>query len=195
MYLLYDVLQLKQSSLGNTLLVKHKKWSSTKDDIASLTVIQLQDAAKAVANRQFIQNPIIRRLLRDLTAIGFSVPLSHSQKLMMRSQIRGLIARYGMPAFWLTINPSDLRNPLVLKLAEIECPEDILPAANAAIHHAIVTSNLVAVAQFFDHICKGIFNGLLCSQTGKIGILGKVSNHFGVIETNGRGMLHLHTLV
>ena len=100
-----------------------------------------------------------------------------------------------MPAFWLTINPSDLRNPLVLKLAGIECPEDILPAANASIHHAIATSNLVTVAQFFDHICKRIFNGLLCSQTGKIGILGKVSNHFGVIETNDHGMLHLHALV
>ena len=160
-----------------------------------MTVIQLQDAAKVVANRQFIQNPIIRRLLRDLTAIGFSVPLSHSQKLMMRSQIRGLIAQYGMPAFWLTINPSDLRNPLVLKLAGIECLEGALPAANAAIRHAIATSNPVAVAQFFDHICKRIFNGFLCSQTGKIGILGKVSNHFGVIETNGRGMLHLHALV
>ena len=29
----------------------------------------------------------------------------------------------------------------------------------------------------------------------KIGILGQVSNHFGVIETNGRGMLHSHALV
>jgi hypothetical protein len=83
MYLLYDVLQLRQSSLGNTLLVKRQKWRSTKDDIASLTFEQLQDAARAVANGQIIENPIIRRLLRDLTAIGFSVPLSHSQKLMM----------------------------------------------------------------------------------------------------------------
>jgi hypothetical protein len=42
---------------------------------------------------------------------------SFSQKLKMRSKIRGMIARYGMPAFWITINPSDLRNPLVIHLA------------------------------------------------------------------------------
>ena len=43
--------------------------------------------------------------------------------------------------------------------------------------------------------CKGIFDGLLGSNTGRVGILGQVANHFGVVETNGRGMLHLHALV
>jgi hypothetical protein len=32
----------------------------------------------------------------------------------MRAEIRGLLVREGMPAFWMTINPSDLQNPLVL---------------------------------------------------------------------------------
>jgi hypothetical protein len=146
MYLLYDVLQLRGSSLGHSLLVKRQSWRSVKNDIASLTVEQLQDAAKAVANGEVIDDPIIQRLQRDLTTIGMQVPESFSQKLKMRSQIKGLIARYGMPAFWLTINPSDLRNPLVLILAGVEYPADTLPKANAAIHHATATSNLVAVA-------------------------------------------------
>src|SRR5438045_337225 len=195
MYLLYDVLQLRASTLGNTLLVKRQDWMSTKEDITSLTVDQLQDAAKSVANGQSIDNPIIQRLQRDLTTIGMRVPESFSQKLKMRSKIRGLITRYGMPAFWMTINPSDLRNPLVLILAGVECPEHILSRTNAAIRHATATSNPVAVAQFFNHICKGIFKSLLRSHTGEIGILGEVENYFGVVETNGRGMLHLHALI
>ena len=28
-----------------------------------------------------------------------------------------------------------------------------------------------------------------------MGILGHISNHFGVVETNGRGMLHMHALI
>ena len=48
MYLLYDVLQLRSSSLGNTLLVKRRNWKAAEDDIASLTVDQLEDAAKTV---------------------------------------------------------------------------------------------------------------------------------------------------
>lgn len=100
-----------------------------------------------------------------------------------------------MPAFWITINPSDLRNPLVLILAGVEFSGDVFAAANAAIREAIATSNPIAVAEFFYYVCKAIFDGLLASNTGYVGILGDVSNYYGVVETNGRGMLHLHALV
>ena len=50
MYFLYDVLQLRASSLGNAILVKRRNWRSAEQDIASLTGDQLGGAAKAVAN-------------------------------------------------------------------------------------------------------------------------------------------------
>jgi hypothetical protein len=50
------------------------------------------------------------------------------------------------------------------------------------------------VAQFFHHFASGVFDVLLAAGKDKTGILGDVSNYFGVAETNGRGM-HLHTLV
>jgi helitron helicase-like protein/PIF1-like helicase len=195
MYLIYDVLQLRRSSLGNSLLVKRRDWESAERDIASLTVDQLQEAAKAVSEGRLVENPTIQRLQRSILTIGMQVPESFAQKVKRRSEIKGLIARYGMPAFWLTINPSDLKNPLVLRLAGITYSADALPAATAAIRQATATSNPVAVAQFFHHTCKGVFNGLLGTDTGRTGILGEIANHFGVVETNGRGMLHLHGLV
>ncbi|OKO94694.1 ATP-dependent DNA helicase pfh1 [Penicillium subrubescens] len=194
MYLLYDVIQLRKSSMGNGFLVKRQNWQSTMNDIASLTVNQLQDAAKTAAAGQKIEDLIIRRLLRNIETIGMQVPGSFAQKLRMRSEIRGLIARYGMPAFWITINPSDLRNPLVLILAGVEYSGVNLATANAAIREAAATSNPVAVAEFFNHVCKAILDGLFATNTGQTGILGDLSNHFAVVETNGRGMLHLHGL-
>lgn len=122
------------------------------------------------------------------------VPGFFGKKLRMRSEIRGLITRYGMPAFWITINLSDLRNPLVLVLAGVEYSGDIFTTANAAIRETAATSNPVAVAEFFHHIFKAILDGLFATNTGRIGILGDLSNHFAVVETNGRGMLHLHGL-
>jgi hypothetical protein len=166
-----------------------------EDDIASLSINQLEDAAKAVADRGFTDDPVIQRLQRNIVTIGMQVPESFSQKLKRRSEIKGLIVRDGMPAYWLTINPSDLRNPLVLVLAGVEYSANAVPTATAAIRQATATSNPISVAQFFHHTCKGIFDGLLGSNTGRIGILGQVANHFGVVETNGRGMLHLHALV
>lgn len=113
----------------------------------------------------------------------------------MRSEIRGLIVRYGMPAFWITINPSDLRNPLVLTLAGLEFPGDIPARARAAARATVATSNPVAVAEFFHCVCKAVLRGLLATGTGQLGILGDLSNHYGVVETNGRGMLHMHALL
>jgi hypothetical protein len=59
-----------------------------ENDIASLTVDQLQTPVQNVKAGQ-----------------------SFSQKLRMRSEIRGLIVRHGMPAFWITTNLSDLVIP------------------------------------------------------------------------------------
>jgi hypothetical protein len=59
MYLLYNVLQLRSSSLRNALLVKRRNWRSAEDDIASLTVDQLEDAVKAVADRGVTDDPVI----------------------------------------------------------------------------------------------------------------------------------------
>jgi hypothetical protein len=195
MYLAYDMLQLRTSSLANGLLIQRQKWKSATDDIADLTEDQLLDALKALEEHRKIEDPLIRRLLRDVESIATRVPGSFAQKLKLRAEIRGQIIRYGMPAFWVTINPSDLRNPLVLILAGVQFSGDIFATANSAIREAMATSNPVAVAEFFHHVCKAIFEGLLASNTGHVGILGDVSNHYGVVETNGRGMLHLHALV
>jgi hypothetical protein len=95
---------------------------------------------------------------------------------------------FGLPS----TNPSDLQNPLVLILAGVEYSSTTFPAATAAIRQAVATSNPVAVAQFFHHTCKTILDNLLATGSGETGILGDVSNYFGVVETNRRGMLHLH---
>ncbi len=55
--------------------------------------------------------------------------------------------------------------------------------------------NSVAVATFLYETCKDIFNYLLRMESSNRGLFGPVSAYFGTVETNGRGMLHLHCLV
>jgi hypothetical protein len=113
----------------------------------------------------------------------------------MRVELRGLIVREGMPGFWLTINPSDLQSPLVLIFAGLQCTTDPAADVNTAIRCATATSDTVAVARFFHYTCKAVLDGLLGGKPAQMGILGDISNYFGVVESNGRGMLHLHTFV
>jgi Helitron helicase-like domain at N-terminus len=84
---------------------------------------------------------------------------------------------------------------LVLILAGVEYSGDALASANAAIREAVATSNPVAVAEFFHRVCKAVLEGLFATKIDDLGIVGDVSNYFGVVETNDRGMLHLHGLV
>jgi hypothetical protein len=100
-----------------------------------------------------------------------------------------------MPIIWLTINPSNLQNPLVLLLAGVDYSAAFLSSTMAAIHQAVATSNPVVVAQFFHYTCKAVLDGLLATQSDRPSILGDVSNYFGIVETNGQGMLYLHALI
>ena len=194
-YLIYDAIQLRKSSLGHHLLVKRQDWESTLSDIQFLTADGLRQAATAFENGQTIQNPAIFRLLRKVSAIGNVVPQSFAQKRMMRSHMTGIQVREGAAIWWLTINPSDLKNPIILRLAGIEFGSDALPQSTATILKTVATSNPVAVAQFFHVTCCAIFDGLLRSHSTEMGVLGQISNHYGVVESNGRGMLHLHALL
>ncbi|KAJ5195491.1 uncharacterized protein N7498_008929 [Penicillium cinerascens] len=142
----------------------------------------------------FLIDPMIGRLLHVMKSIAIWVPGSFAQKLRMRSEIRGLIIRFGMPAFWITINPSDLRSPLMIILAGVKHSEDILSASNSAIRGATATSNPVVVASFFHYVCTAVLDGLFTSGRDYTRILGDVSNHYSVVETNGRGILHLHVM-
>ncbi len=55
--------------------------------------------------------------------------------------------------------------------------------------------NSIAAAKFFYNIFEGVFKTLCDSSKSEGGILGPISDYFGVVETNGRGMLPLHFLV
>jgi hypothetical protein len=99
MYLLYDVIQLRNSSLGNSLLIKRSQWDSVTRDLNSLNVDRLKKASEELAANQITADPLVRRLLKNITAIGVQVPGSFFQKLQLRAELRGLLVREGMPAF------------------------------------------------------------------------------------------------
>ena len=55
--------------------------------------------------------------------------------------------------------------------------------------------NLVAVAKFFHIICDAIFMSLFGAGQKEGRLLWPIFNHFGIVETNDYGMVHLHHLV
>jgi len=98
-----------------------------------------------------------------------------------------------MPAVWFTLNPADLSSPLIMSLAGI--PEIPVPQSASDTIRRTAVGNPVVVAEFFYLTMKAFFTAFLRTRTGVSGILGEVSHYAGVVETNGRGMLHLHGFI
>ena len=175
--------------------MKRKDWETAQAAISSLTFDRLEAAARSVQETNTHNDPDIGLLERHIQTIASQVPQSFALMRAARSQMRALFVCRGMAAYWMTVNPTDLNSPIVILLAGVSLSCDELSAEARRIRRVTAQMNPVAVAQFFHHICAGVFDALLAAGKGRTGIFGEVSNYFGVVETNGRGMLHLHALI
>ena len=54
--------------------------------------------------------------------------------------------------------------------------------------------NLVTVTQFFYIICVAMIDHLMASER-QDGLLGPISHHYSIVETNGRSILHLYCML
>jgi hypothetical protein len=193
MFLLYDVIFLRQSNLGNSLQVKKGYWDSVKHNFSSLTSAQLNQAATDLQSGRLCLDPKIQQLMRDVRLISTYTPESFGRKLGIRHLLWGHIVRFGMPAIWFTLNPADLSSPLIINLAGImQIP---IPQSSLDTIRRTAVANPVVVAEFFHLTMEAFFGAFIRCGTKECGVLGEVSDYAGVSETNGRGMLHLHGFI
>ena len=186
----------RNSALGYFLLTEKSIFEKTQRQINSISVAQLERAASEIKATGKCTDGDIFALERQVQVVARSAPNSYAKCYEQAIYIKALMVDHGMPALWITINPSDLKSPLVLTLAGVE----ILDANHRAqsvsyLYAATATMNPIAVAQFFEATCSAIFDYLLHHGSTGLGLLGPVSTYFGTVETNRRGMLHLHCLV
>ncbi len=161
--------------------------------IAGITHNQLCEAAELVRTTNICKNPAILALENLIQLVSAHVFHSFVKCHEYRLQMRTLMITNGMPVLWITFNLSDLRCPIVLWLAGIRLPVSDNTASAFKIATAIM--NLVTIATFFNEIYTAIFDHFVAAGSIEGRLFGLVSTYFGIVETNGRGILHLHCLV
>ncbi len=114
MYVVYDVLQRRSASLGYSLLLKSNQWMEIQSLIANISHNNLCEAADAIRSTNTCTHPGILALKRQVQLIAAHVPHLYVKCYQQRLQLRALMVTRGMPPFWTTFNPSDLRCPIVL---------------------------------------------------------------------------------
>ena len=135
-------------------------------------------------------------LEHQIQVVAKTAPHFHSQCAEQAVHIKFLMISDGMPTLWITLNLSDLWSLLVLSYAGVQLDFDFTDTTAKRLQESIAVMNSVAVAQFFNNTCQRILNHLLQNDGfSNAGLFGSISTYFGIVEINGREILHFHCLI
>jgi len=111
------------------------------------------------------------RLLNRLKLVAHNIKGSAGCKQCRHNKIRALIKTHGTPALFVTLNPSDLTNPLVGVLSGLSPEEwkNMTPRARAK----LVAKHLGPAAQFFNTMIRSFLDIVVRPSKDK-GLLGAV---------------------
>ena len=190
MFYIYDLILIRQASFGNHVQVKNGYWAKATQELAKLSANDLQRTAQEFTDKNKVSNPAIHSLITNMRIISSFNPESFGEKMRFRNLIFGKIARLGLPLIWFTLNPKDIGNIFVIRLAGEEISLDEPGIKSKLLQLTIKNPSLVA--QFFHVVITSFFACFFKTLSREPGIFGTVSSHFGVVESTTRMMLHLH---
>jgi hypothetical protein len=134
----------------------------------------------------------VMRLLDRLKLVARDIKGSAGYKQCRRNKIRALIKTHGTPALFITLNPSDLTNPLVGVLSGMT--PDEWKTKTAYKHAKFVAKHPGPAAQFSDVMIRS-FLDIIARPGQDKGLFGRCSTYYGMVEAQGRGTLHCHMLL
>ena len=190
MFYIYDLILIRQASFGNYVQVKNGYWDKATEELARLSADDLQRAAQEFNDGKKISNPAVHGLITNMRIISSFNPESFGEKIRFRNLIFGKIGRHGLPLIWFTLNPKDIGNIFVVRLAGEEISLDEPGIKSKLLQLTIKNPSLVA--QFFHVVVTSFFSCFFRTLSRESGIFGTVTSHFGIVESTTRMMLHLH---
>lgn len=137
-------------------------------------------------------------LVDRVSATLHHIPGTTGYKLNLRNEIRALVNFHGTPAFFVTLNPSDVHHPLVRLFAgENIVLEDAAAGEELTSwqRHLLVAKHPGACAKFFHTIISQFIDVILRYGKPQNGLFGKCIAYYGTVESQAKGTLHCHMLI
>ncbi|KAI4527078.1 hypothetical protein K523DRAFT_251823, partial [Schizophyllum commune Tattone D] len=182
----------KREALGSARLqMKRRQFEKDAHTIMAITTEQLRNAAEEEARGERFSDPAVRLLRSYVQATSGRVMGTDAARIRLRSQIWSTCISMGPPSLWVTINPSDLHDPL----AQVFAGEDIVmndfirsagPDKEARAKN--VAKDPYASAKFFHYTIRALLKHVFgvtstaFKTTSRMGVLGKIAAYFGTVE-------------
>jgi hypothetical protein len=204
-FYLFNV-KMRHCAISNTSLYVKNNPSAVRD-ISQLIMSdnfmsRLADAKKNPDGKD--AKELLGLLTKHIQPASSKLPFSIGERKLQLSQLLAYCKHFGTPSFFVTISPNDADNPLVINLADESVVSDCVFPPEYTQRLKIANENPVACAEVFYRSMEKVMATLIgytpsyrrrANTSTTKGILGTPIAYFGVIETQGRGTLHLHFLV
>ena len=203
----FNILQRREVCRQTTMRVSRDSFATKAHTYANLDPCTVQRVSEQMEKGQYTfddpEERQVMELMRDVHSVNSNVMGSCAARLKMRNEIRGMIVSFGVPSFFITVNPADVYNPLVRLLAGEDIDIDALLPEQVSNYHKqslLIARDSVLAARFFDIYLNAFFSTIL--RFNKKGlpdfepsILGVAKGYYGTVEAQGRGSLHCHMLI
>ncbi|KAJ4474706.1 hypothetical protein C8J55DRAFT_562531 [Lentinula edodes] len=144
--------------------MSHSDYQKHKAAINCLTTADFQLAAEQERNKQQYPNLAMCALVGHLSAVRAGVMGMDQNRASVWAQVWSLITMFNPPSLWITINPSDVNNPIAQVFAgeQIDLDKfDRLVSPDATARSITIANDPYAAAKFFHFIVRAILNSLM----------------------------------
>ncbi|KAF4612702.1 hypothetical protein D9613_011752 [Agrocybe pediades] len=203
-FVAFGILQRRQALGSAKLQIRRRNFDVDSEILSHITLQDLKEAEDQERRHQAINNPAVKLLISHLHATAARVIGTDASRFRRRSEMSSTSYVYNLPTLWATINPCDLHDPI----AQIFTGEEIdmdhfnkLFGPDKSQRARNVACDPFAAAAFFHFLIRLVLKTLFgVEQTPyrvqtRPGILGHLSAYYGMVESQGRGSLHIHILL
>lgn len=201
---IFGILQKRAICASTALKMTRSDYVRQINAIQQLGLKDFDVAAAEESRHVPFSNPVMRSLMNHLHTVQSSVAGTDSSRTSVRSKIWSLIATKNPPNLWITLNPSNINNPIAQVFAGESLDLDNFDAKralNAKGRAENMARDPYAAAKFFHFVIVATLETIFgisvsrSSITRRKGTFGKVNAYVGMVETQGRGMLRLHLIL
>lgn len=204
----FGVMVKRKICSASKVQIKQSSYSLHAKELSKLSSADFLAASIEEEQGIPISNPSVRMFRKQLTAVRAKVTGTDENRRTIRSKIWGCTLVNGPPTVWMTINPSDIHDPIAQFLVGESINLDDFNAQlgpDNATRAFNIAENPLAAAEFFHITIRAFLKEVLGISAvdlrgnnrikRRTGILGDVEAFIGTVEAQGRGMLHLHLLL
>jgi hypothetical protein len=161
MFICFNILQRAEARKRIRLLVKKKDFVSFPLIVDKITQKDIEDELEQMRQHpSTIKNNNIQHLLSKIQSSTANVQGSKAALKHRRNDLTAYIIQFGVPQFYITLNPADVHNPLLLFIGSEQITQEWLnrsayKRANYLRRHPFVQ------ALFFDRMIEAFFAYIL----------------------------------